>query len=240
MLERIADDVWGHLGSVKIGVGRLPTRATVLRLADGALVLYSPLRIDDATAKEIDALGEVRWLVSPNCYHWLYLRAAKERYPHARVFGPSGLKKKIGDFAYEPLPDSGKIAGLDELDLQLVAGAPAMEEHVAYHARSGSLVCSDLLFNVEECESFAMRMVMRLTGTWRTTAMSRMWKLLVKDRAAAAASAQRILGWSFDRVVVGHGSVITPDAHARAERALEWMVAGAPRALAAARDTAPR
>lgn len=233
MLERIAEDVWGHLGSVKIGLGRIPARATILRLADGGLVLHSPLRIDDEVAKEIDALGEVRWLIAPNAYHWLYLRAAKERYAGARVFGPKALRKKLGDFAFEPLPESGRIDGLDEIEIQQIRGAPAMDEHVVHHARTRSLVVSDLLFNVRECDSFAIRLVMRMMGTWQKTAMSNMWRFLVKDRAAAGESARRALAWEFDRVVVGHGDVIEEGARERSRSALAWMTAGAPAMLPA-------
>src|SRR5271170_8206523 len=97
MLHLIADDVWGHEQDLRLPGGLpLPCRATVIRLRDGGLVLHSPLAIDDATARELAALGEVRALVAPNCVHWLFLKGAMERFPRARVFGAPGLERKVG------------------------------------------------------------------------------------------------------------------------------------------------
>ena len=128
----------------------LPSRATIVRLRDGSLVLHSPLAIDDATAMRIDALGEVRFLLAPNCMHWMFLKAAKKRYPNARVFGaPVGAHDKL--------------------------------------------------------------------------AQSRVWRLLVRDRAAAARSVSNILRWDFERLVVAHGHFVSDDARERAYQALSWM-----------------
>src|SRR5690606_5483787 len=67
MLQRIAEDIWSQETNLRLAAGvRMPCRATIMRLSDGGLVVYSPLAIDDATAKELDAIGDVRFLVAPN------------------------------------------------------------------------------------------------------------------------------------------------------------------------------
>ncbi|HVJ90650.1 MAG TPA: hypothetical protein VM580_12665 [Labilithrix sp.] len=234
MLNRIADGIWTHDHEIKLPGGlRLPSRATIMRAADGGLVVHSPLSIDDATAREIDALGEVRVLVAPNCGHWMFLKAAKERYPRARVLAASGLANKLGNFEFEPLADGGRIDGVEDLRFVRIQGAPKMDEHAFFHEASRSLVVSDLMFNVHSCESFAMSLVLRLTGTWKKTAQSRVWRFLVKDHAAAARSAEHVLSWDFERVVVAHGDVIEGDARAQTRHALRWMTSGAPRLLGA-------
>jgi hypothetical protein len=232
MLKRIADDVWAHEKDIAMPGGmRLPCRATIMRLPDGRLVVHSPLAIDDATAKELDAIGDVRFLVAPNCVHWMFLKAAKERYPKARVFGSPGLAKKLGSFAFEPLPESGHIDGMNGIRIERVQGVPSMEEHAFLHEPSRSLLVTDLMFNVHECGSFGMRLFLRLVGAWKKTMQSRTWWLLVKDRAAAAASASTLLTWDFERVIVAHGDVVEDDARERARRALAWMTSGAPKLL---------
>jgi len=233
MLQRIADGLWGYETDIKMPAGRLPSRATIMRLADGRLVLHSPLAIDDATAKEIDALGEVGFVIAPSCVHWLFLAAAKERYPKARVLASPGLKKKLGDLAFEPLPEAGRVDGMDGIRALYIRGVPYMGEHVFLHEPSRSLVVTDLLFNVHACPSFGMRIFFRLFGTWKRTAQSRLWRLLVKDRAAAAKSAAEVLSWDFERVVVAHGDVVEDDARERTRRALTWMLGGAPKLLGA-------
>lgn len=235
MLKRIGDDIWAQETEIKLAGGmRMPCRATILRLPDGQLVLHSPLAIDDATAKEIAALGEVGFLIAPNTLHWMYLQAAKARYPSARVLGAPALSKKLGDFAFEPLPEQGAIDGMSGVRLERIQGAPNLEEHVFLHEASRSLLVTELMFNVNACSSFGMRCVFRLVGAWKKPAQSRVWRFLVKDRAAAARSTADVLGWDFERIVVAHGDVVEDDAREHARRALTWMRAGAPRLLTAA------
>lgn len=230
MLHRIAEDIWGQENDIKLPGGMsMPGRATIMRLSDGRLIVHSPLAIDDATAKEIDAVGEVGFLVAPNCMHWMFLKAAKARYPKARVLCPPGLEKKVNDLPFEALPESGHIQGLgEEIRVERIQGAPSMTEHVFLHERSRSLVVADLMFNIHDCRSFGMRCFLRVVGAWKKPAQSRMWRFLVKERAAAARSATDILSWDFERVVVAHGDVVEDDARERARHALGWMTSGGP------------
>ena len=67
MLERVGEEIWSYEQDVALPGGvRMPGRSTVLRLASGALVVHAPLAIDDATATDIAAIGDVRFLVAPN------------------------------------------------------------------------------------------------------------------------------------------------------------------------------
>ncbi len=229
MLERIAEDVWAYERDFAFPAGMsMPCRSTILRLSDGRLVVHSPLALDDETSSAIDALGDVRFLVAPNCLHWMFLKAAKDRYPKARVFAAPGLAQKLGDFEHEPLPPQGLVPGMDGIRVERIQGAPSFEEHVFLHESSRSLLVSDLMFNLHECRSFGMRLVLRLTGTWKKTAQSRVWRFAVKDRAAAARSAVNVLSWDFERLIVAHGRVLEAGAPEHARRALAWMMRNAP------------
>lgn len=229
MLKQIASDIWGHEADLRLPGGmRLPGRATIMRLANNDLVVHSPLAIDDALAREIDALGKVRFLIAPNCIHYMFVKAAKARYPEAKVFGAPGLDKKLGDFAFEHLPEQGAIPGIDGLRTERIAGVPSMQEQVLFHEASRSLVVTDLVFNVHRCDSFGMRCFLRLVGAWNKTAQSRVWRFLVKDRRQAATSVSSILSWDYERVVVAHGDVIEDDAHQRMRQALSWITGATP------------
>ena len=235
MLTKIADDIWGFEQDFRLPGGmRLPSRATLVRLSGGGLLVHSPLAFDAATAQAIDALGEVEAIVAPSCIHWLFVEAASQRWPKARILGAPGLEKKMA-VTFEPLPRDGAIAGLgDDLVVRRIDGAPYMTEHAFFHRPSRSLVVTDLMFNVHRC-SFGMQLFLRFVGAYQKTAQSRMWRWLTKDEAAAAASANAVLAWDFDRVVVAHGDVVEADAHPRTRAALARMTAGAPapRALVA-------
>lgn len=229
MLQPIAEDLWVQDTNLRLPGGlRLPSRATIVRLPGRKLLLHSPLAIDDATAEELEALGEVAFVVAPSCLHWMFVRGAMERYPQARVFGAPGLEQKLGGLAFAHLPETGRIDGVDGVRVERIQGAPAMTEHVFLHEPSRSLVVTDLMFNVHRCDSVGMRVVLRLVGAWDRTAQSAAWRWFVKDRAAAARSARRVLDLDFERVVVAHGDVVEDDARERTRRALAWMTSGAP------------
>ncbi|WP_437729067.1 DUF4336 domain-containing protein [Sorangium sp. So ce861] len=228
MLRTIAEDVWAYEKDFRMPVGDLPARATVVRRADGGIVLHSPLAFDDATAREIDALGEVRAIVAPSRLHHVYVKAATERWPRASVLGAPGLEKKLSGVPFAPLPRSGVAPELgDDLTVRLVEGVPYISEHVFLHARSRTLIVTDLLFNVHEVRNFGMKAFLWLGGAWKKTAQDHVWRVLVRDRAAAARSVADVLAWEFERVVVAHGDVIEGDAKDRARRALAWMGRGA-------------
>ncbi|WP_438017649.1 DUF4336 domain-containing protein [Sorangium sp. So ce315] len=225
MLRAIVEDVWAYEKDFRMPVvGHLPSRTTVVRRADGGLVIHAPLAFDDESAAAVDALGEVRALVAPNCFHHLFLKAASERWPRASVLGAPGLEKKLSGLRFTPLPRSGVAPEIgDDLGVRLVEGVPYITEHVFLHARSRTLVVTDLLFNVHEVRNFAMKAFLWIGGAWRKTAQDHLWRVLMRDRAAAARSVADILAWDFDRVVMAHGDVVEGDAKEQLRRALAWI-----------------
>lgn len=232
MLTPIAENVLGFEQDLRLPAGmRMPARTTILRLVSGGLVIHSPLAFDAAAAKAIDELGEVEAILAPNCFHNMFLKAATERWPKARVLGPHGLARKVPGLSFDPLPQQGSIPGLGEdgeLEVRRVDGAPAMNEHVLFHRPSRSLVVTDLVFNVQSCSSFAMRMFLRfVSGAYGKPAQSRMWRWLTKDAAAAAESASAVLAWDYERVVVAHGDVIDEGARESMRVALARMTGAA-------------
>jgi len=225
MIRKVVDGVHAHEAPLSLAPGfRLPGRATLLRRRDGGLVVHSPLPIDDETARDIAALGEVTAIVAPSQVHWLFVAAAKARWPNAHVFGAPGLEKKL-PIPFEPLPESGALD--DDILVRRVAGAPKLEEHVLYHRPSRTLVVTDLLFNVHGGTSVAAGLFLRAMGAWGEPMQSKVWRFLVKDRERAAESASEILRWDFERTIMAHGDPIEVEAAAATRRALGWIVSAA-------------
>ena len=50
-----------------------PTRSAIVQLENGDLWIWSPVKLTAALRAEVDLLGPVRHLVSPNKLHHLYL-----------------------------------------------------------------------------------------------------------------------------------------------------------------------
>jgi len=77
-LKPVAENVWNVDGPIihmqQHGVSiPFPTRMAVIRLANGDLFLHSPIQLDSGSQGEIEALGAVRHLVSPNKIHYTYI-----------------------------------------------------------------------------------------------------------------------------------------------------------------------
>lgn len=223
-LRALDRDLWCLDADLRVGAGfHLPIRMTVIRLADGGLWLHSPVALDDAAAAAIEALGEVRHIVAPSLYHYLFAAAACARWPAATLHAPASLAGKRPDLAHaRPLADDARWP---ELAIVAIDGAPKIDEHVFVHRPSGTLIVTDLLFNVHATPGPLSGLILRMVGAWRRLAMSRTWRLMVRDRAAAAASAARLLQLEFRRLVPAHGEVVAgADTHARVGAALRWML----------------
>ncbi len=227
-LREISDGLWAVEDDLRLAGGvRFPLRMTIARLPGGQLWIHSPVRLDDATAAAIDALGEVAHLIAPNLYHHLHLPAAATRWPAARVWAPAGLaaKRKEPHLRLELLDEAAPPPWSDAIELVRVDGAPRLQETVFFHRASRSLLCTDLVFHVTAPANARTRFVLWLVGAGggRLTA-SRVWAGLVKDRGAARASIARALAWDIGRLIPAHGAIVSHDARARLPGALRRIV----------------
>lgn len=215
-MDAIAPDVW----QVKspdlrmLGGITLPLSATVIRLPDRSLLVYSPIAFDDAAAAAIDAAGEVAHIVAPSRLHHLYAAAAKARWPRAALHAAPGVTDKQPKLAVDHvLGDAAAAPWGEAVALELVGGVPKLSEVVLFHRPSGALVCADLFFNITRHKNLRTRLALKLTGVGGGgLAQSREWRWLRKDRAAARASAARILEWPIARLVPCHGEALEIDA----------------------------
>jgi hypothetical protein len=75
-------EIWIANGPVNV-LSWLPlsTRMAVIRLSDGSLFVWSPVALPDSLSTSVNALGQVRHLVSPNALHHLFLGEWKSAYP---------------------------------------------------------------------------------------------------------------------------------------------------------------
>jgi hypothetical protein len=185
---------------------------SVIRLRDGSLFLHSPVALDPALRAELAALGEVRHVVAPNLHHHLYLADYREL-PGVRLYASPGLpEKKRGLRFDEVLTDTPPAAWRGEIDQHCFAGAPFMQEVVFCHRASRTLLLTDLAFNFVECPHTPTRWWLRAMGGLGRFGPPRHVRWLMRDREAARRSADVILAWDIERIVVTHGVVLSQSA----------------------------
>ena len=228
MLREVAPEVWCLDALQAVPGAHLPARMTVVRLPDGGLWLHSPVVLSDAHAAAIDALGPVRHLVAPNRFHHLNVGPALERWPEATTWLAPGLAAKRPDLREDhTLGESAPDAWAESFDQVQVQGAPMVNEVVFFHRPSGTVILTDLAFNVHHLDSMVMRGFFRLVGAYGRFIQSRTWPwVFISDRAAAAKSAHAVLEWPAQRVVMAHGDIVEADAAGQLRVALARMAAG--------------
>src|SRR5262245_4752575 len=208
-LRALAPDLWVAERPLPLIVGDIGARMTVIRLRDGGLVLHSPVRLDAGTRQALDALGPVRAVIAPSKAHTLLVGDYPPAYPDGQLDGAPVRAAKRRDLRFHGvLGDEAPPRWCDELTQLHVHGAPILEEIVFLHPASRTLILTDLAFNVPAGRTAGARLYYLLTGAAGRFGPHRMVRLMIRDRRAARASMDTILGWDFERVIVSHGDVV--------------------------------
>lgn len=94
-LQAIDDGIWLAEGGLVSFYGvPYPTRSIIVRLPGSALWVWSPIALTPELKAEVESLGAVAHLVSPNKLHHLYLQDWKTAFPAARLWGPQSTIDK--------------------------------------------------------------------------------------------------------------------------------------------------
>jgi hypothetical protein len=203
-----------------------PTRMAVIRLSDGGLFVWSPIALSPALEAEVDALGPVRFLVSPNKLHHLYLGEWKSAYPTARLFASPGLRRRRKDLAFDgDLGDAPDPAWAADVDQVLLRGSWAMTEVVFFHCASGAAIFADLIQNFPRDWFKGWRAPLaRFAGIVAPRpGAPRDWRSSFVDRRAARAALARILAWPIERALIAHGDPAAADGAAFVRNAFVWL-----------------
>jgi len=229
-LREVAEDLWVADSEMTVGGMPLSIRMTVIRQRDGRLILHSPIEIDDALAAEIDALGPVRDLLAPNRLHHTFLLGAERRWPEASLWGAPGLVEKRPDLVFdEVLGDRSPPALAGTLETLLFAGAPLASEVVCFHGRTRTLIVTDLVFNIQHTRSRLSQLYLRASGAWQRVAQTPLMRMLIRERAAARRSLERMFEWDFDRLIMAHGEIVETNAKPVLAEALAKLAPDLPR-----------
>ena len=208
-----------------------PTRMVVSRLASGDLFLWSPTEPDGGLRAEIDALGPVRHLVSPNKIHYAHIAAWKRIYPEATAWASPGVRERAASRGLDApfdadLGDLPEEAWRGDLDQLVFRGSRYLKEVVFFHRRTRTLILADLIENFEpEKVGGAWRWLLRLAGAADPDGKAPIDLRLtfVGGKDAARASFECVLCWEPERVIVAHGRPYERDGAAELRRGFRWL-----------------
>lgn len=210
----------------------LPTRAGLVRLADGALWLYAPTRLTPSLRAEIAAKGPLGHIVVPTPTHLAPVADWRDAYPAAQLWAPAGVAEQAAamGFALETAntlqADRAEAAWQDDLRQLVVQGHPRHPEAVFFHRASDTLLLADLISAVETAHLPPwLRPAIWLLGL--DDAVGRMPRRLrrgVRDEQAFADSLERMINWGPRRVLLRHGRWYRRDGVGELERAFRKIL----------------
>jgi hypothetical protein len=235
-VEAVGPDLWVAEGPEVSFYGfPYPTRMVVARLGDGGLWLWSPVAPTETLRAAVDALGPVRFLVSPNPIHHLFLGDWAALYPEAALWGPPSTLKKRADLRFAgALGDAPPPGWAGQIDQVWVTEGLLMDEVAFFHRASRTAILADLSENFSDAFlkarwsriGGAIARFCRITQPWGWAPLE--WRLSFLRRSAARATLRRILDWKPERVIIAHGEWPRSGGRAYLETAFSWLL-GPPR-----------
>ena len=210
-----------------------PIRAVVVRLADGSLWVHSPIKMTGALRAQVDALGPVKHIVSPNHIHHLYMGGWAEAYPDAQLYASPGLVAKRTDLQFhktltgsDPEPEwAGQIE-------QCVIGysrdyQSLLPEVVFLHRASLTVIFCDLIMDFDPAILTRVgRLGTRLNKMYRQTPRM-IQRLLSEHSEVERERLQTILSWQAEHLIIDHSPWLCVDGEERVRafltQAFKWL-----------------
>ena len=225
-LTAVVDDkIWTLERPVWFSGVRQRARTTVVRLDDGSLLLHSPAPPTDELAEQLRAMGPVRWLLVPNCFHHLGTPAAVARFPEAQVVGPaSALSRNKALRLHVDIRDARFGEQVPEFEALPLLGVPFLDETVLYHRPTQTLLGADVVLCACAKDHWTVRWAARITGFYERVRVPPDVRKKIPDKTAAARSIRAMLERPAQRLIVGHADVI--EEGCRDHLAQAWRLEG--------------
>jgi|GEM_PF-390838 len=219
LVEYVPGELWVAQQPLVFYGMQLGARMTVVKAnAAGDLLVYSPIALNDRLKAQVEALGNVKFLVAPNILHHLFVGEWLRAFPGAQAWAAPGLAKRRPDVAWTGTLESDRTDvpwDRDCADFLVTQGHPLDNEVLLFAPNAKTLVVADAIQNLghePEVESGRTRLFLELFGMRGRPTPPTDHKLTLEDPAALGRVANRVLDWDFERIVLAHGRLVERDA----------------------------
>ena len=227
MLDSFGPEIWTVEGPVVSFLGfPYPTRMAVIRLSDRTVFVWSPIPLSASLRTEVDALGEVAHIVSPNKLHHFWLGEWKEAYKPARLYASPGLRRKRRDLDFDgELGDEPEPAWARDIGQAAVSGNLFMTEIVFLHRLSRTAIFGDLVQNFQPGWFKGWRgAIARIDGIVAPDyGAPRELRAAFWRRDPARKAVRRVLDFAPERVIIAHGDMALRDGANFVRKAFRWL-----------------
>ncbi len=230
-LKLVDENIWIVDGPNIIFKGiPFPTRMTIIRLTSGDLFVHSPIALNETLRQEIDTLGSVTHLVSPNKIHYWWIGEWGKVYPEATKWASPGshLPAEMQGWRFDrDLTNQPDNAWRQDIEQLIVKGSRVLEEVVFFHKSSRTLILADLIENFEshKLNSPLLRFLMKLAGNLDPDGKLPIdLQLSYWGRHDALCKAvETMLNWKPEKIILSHGRWYEANGTAELKRAFRWV-----------------
>ena len=198
-------------GDLPMPLGVFPRRMTVVRLADGRLVIFSAVALVESEMVALEKFGTPSFLIIPSDIHRMDAKIWKNRYPNLVVVAPPGAREKaeeiVGVDTSEPNFGDSSVRYVN------VPGTEGREAALVVETASGkTLVLCDLIWNVHHRRGFGGWLFKLFRLTSEKPQIASVVRMKIKDKRALR---DQLITWSnldgLNRIVVSHGDIVESD-----------------------------
>ena len=182
-------------------------RSVVIRLDDDSLFILSPIQLKPDIRADIDMLGAVKYLVSPNHLHHLYLGDWSQAYPDAKLYASPRLALKRKDLTFYKtlstnMPELEWAGQIEQCIFG--SGNGWFDEIVFFHRRSRTIIFTDLVMDFDPSTfSSISRVTTRWNQMYQHTPLGVQFAHIF-DRATLRDVLKTVRAWEPERAIVAH------------------------------------
>ncbi len=235
-LTESLDGIWTVKGDLKMPMlmpMRISRTMTVVRRADGELVVFNSMRLSAQGLAQLATLGPVKHVVRLGGFHGRDDAFFKEHFG-ATVYALPGMEyrrgigKKLGDIYFEPDVRLSSAADLPltNATLHVIESSNPPEGIVIAPLHGGVAFASDALQHTpapDEFHSLVARVMMKRMGFMKPHAVGAGWLQFAKPRAA---DVRKLSELSFEHLFSGHGDPVIGNASMKYQPALAGELKG--------------
>jgi len=228
-LHEFADNIWLTDGPIVRDMGAyFTTHMTIVKLADGAIWISSPIPVSFATLRSISELGDVRYLIAATPRHLWRLDSWHTLFPEAELWAsrPTLFTLQKGHLPLTGyLNDTPVNAWRADFDQLVFKGNPLLSEVLFFHRNTQTVILDDLIMRNPVMRGKTMtNLIFKIGGIQGPQGgVPADVKMTFLNRRLARQSLERLLSWDFDKLIIAHGACIEVGAKQYIKKAFRWL-----------------
>ena len=230
-LKPFGKDIWVVDGPVIKFYGMpFTTRMVVVKLAGDELLIHSPINLTENLKQELDKLGKVKYLISPNKIHYWYIADFQKNYPEAITFASDGVqersKKASKNIRWDQELKDLKPNYFTDLEIIPIDGNRFMTEYTFFHFPSSSWIVTDIIenFEAQKINPF-FRIIAFLGGALSPNGgTTRDQQMLFKgNHSLLKKNIDRVKELNPKQIIMAHGKILNNNIPSQLDRIFGWV-----------------